>query len=216
MITNNEFIEKGFYNRPQPANALSVKQYMLIRKNGKRCLIFRFLNETGVAVKGFQFLLIQLDSHGQEIARDKVKLKRLHIPVDATYATEKGVAVLENCSDFIVKVLYVYSGAYRYTYVGGKAVAHYDVRGFEEEDPKANASFAFQAKSEKKEFSRFFRKVAFLMLVLIVVAIAVTILRARSKFGKFDEESAVTQSRTAFHNAALSIDNQRTGEGKQC
>ena len=197
MNANNGYMEKGFYHHTQPAKSLAVKQFILVREKGKRCLLLRFLNETGLTVKGFQFQLVQLDSEGKEIACNKIKLCRLHIPPETTYATAKGIVVKEECADFTVKVLNVLSGSYKYAYRGGKTVALYDVRGYEQEEIFPQSKFGGESRSEKARFAKICRRVAVLALLLVFFTVGTVIYRSQKKFGKFAAQTVQTGLITA-------------------
>ena len=72
--TDNQLISKGEYKHYQIDNFISVKQYMFLRSNGKKCLTLRYKNDLGYKVNGFKFLLIQIDVNGNVIAKKKIKI----------------------------------------------------------------------------------------------------------------------------------------------
>ena len=123
--TDNQLISKGEYKHYQIDNFISVKQYMFLRSNGKKCLTLRYKNDLGYKVNGFKFLLIQIDVNGNVIAKKKIKINNIGFYKGATYTCNKGIIVDEKCVDFKVQMLCVYSDRYRYKLKNDKVAVYY-------------------------------------------------------------------------------------------
>lgn len=126
-MREDRLISKSPYNYSQISGFIAVKQYMIVRSDGKKCALLRFVNEADYTVDYFDFTLIQLDSKGTIIDKTKVECKDLEFKAGHTYAMNKGVIVDEKCIDVRVQMISAKSGKYRYTVSGGRrVVAHYD------------------------------------------------------------------------------------------
>ena len=135
-MVDYDVIEKGGYNHPQVSGCISLKQYIFLKKNGKRLLMLRFANEFEHKINGFEIILTQLSGDGRVIKRTRIPYYRANVSSGDTFAPDEGIVVLNNCSDFRVKLVYFYSGPYKYVIKRGHAVAHYDPRGYIPEKTK--------------------------------------------------------------------------------
>lgn len=173
MRENKEYYEKGFYNHDQIGGFVSVKQFILIEKNGKRVLLLRFSNDSPVVINRMRFQLTQLDKEGNTIDCSKVKYTDLSVAPGSVFAPEEGIVVKSECADFIVRIIYVVSGEFKYVPGRGRPTAHYDVRGYDE--PKANGEdvepangprTVIRRRETKRGFFRFIAAVAFIFALL--------------------------------------------------
>ncbi len=133
------WIDKGLYHHPQVAGCMALKQYMIVERGKKKCLILRFFNEAPFDVSAMEFKLIQLDSNGDTIKSSHVEVKNMKAASGDTYALEKGVVLSDKCVDFRVFVLWVLSGSYKYAVRHGRVIPWYDVkRDADEEAPRVS------------------------------------------------------------------------------
>ena len=123
--TDTQLISKGEYKHYQIENFISVKQYMFLRSNGKKCIALRYINNLEHKVNGFKFLLIQIDANGNVIAKKKIKINNIGFYKNAEYTCNKGIVVDEKCVDFKVQMLCVYSDRYRYKVKNDKIAIYY-------------------------------------------------------------------------------------------
>ena len=63
------FLIKGLYGHPQPHGYFTVKEYMMLEREGKHCLLVRFENEMRSAVDELVFVVKQLNAAGKVIGR---------------------------------------------------------------------------------------------------------------------------------------------------
>jgi hypothetical protein len=185
MIRSNDYLEKGYYSHRQYDGVLQVKQFMLIRKNGKRCLLLRFVNGTAFEINSMEFAITQRNSAGKVIETKRVRFTDLKIPSKEIYAADEGIAVSEACVDFTVKVLYVVSGRYKYTFKGARALSHYDVRGYSESEPCWQSGAKQKVVSQKTAQRRLSGAVAILLLVCVICAGAAVSYFSGGSFGSF-------------------------------
>ena len=121
-MKEDRLISKSSYNYSQISGFISVRQYMLVRSEGKKCALIRFVNETDYTVNYFEFSVIQLDSKGSIIGKSTVECDNLKFNAGNTYAMNKGVVVDEKCADIRVQMISARSGHYRYMVSGGRRI----------------------------------------------------------------------------------------------
>ncbi|MBQ3490858.1 MAG: hypothetical protein IJA86_09740 [Clostridia bacterium] len=118
-------ISKGIYQHGQIGNFVSVKNYIFIRKDGKKHLMLRFTNECDYLVNFMTYVIVQMDGTGKVIARTKVTHENLNFRPGAMYVTENPIRVDEYCSDFKIVFSEVVSGFYRYEVHTDMITVHY-------------------------------------------------------------------------------------------
>ena len=126
MTNKQQIISKGPYTHSQISNFLTVKQYIFLRKNGEKCLLLKFLNETDFFMNSVKFKLVQLNSEGKVICRQNVLLDGFNLGPGAEYMPSSRIVVNDKCADFKIVIDYVDSGYYRYRLRRGKVVSFYN------------------------------------------------------------------------------------------
>ena len=169
--TEMQIISKGEYKHYQIDNFISVKQYMFLRNNGKKCLTLRCTNSLDNKVNGFMFLLVQLDVNGNVISKKKIKINNIVFYKNSDYTCNKGIIVDEKCVDFKVQMLCVYSDRYRYKLKNDKVAIYYVAhRGWKyEEDSQGSAEFKTKSKTGFKPFS--VRIIAVTVVALLIILV---------------------------------------------
>jgi hypothetical protein len=130
MDSNQQILSKGFYQYAQIGNPVSVKDYIFLRNDQKKCLLLRFLNNLEYTVTAMDFTVIQMDSAGNVLENTQIVYKDLFFLPGSTYAESAGIVVDEACSDFKVVFSKVTAGKYEYTSRGGFPIVQY-VKGVE-------------------------------------------------------------------------------------
>jgi hypothetical protein len=130
MDSNQQILSKGFYQYAQIGNPVSVKDYIFIRNDQKKCLLLRFLNNLEYIVTAMDFNVIQMDSTGNVLGNTQILYKDLFFLSGSTYTEPAGIVVDEACSDFKVVFSKVTAGKYEYTLRGGCPIVQY-VKGAE-------------------------------------------------------------------------------------
>ena len=121
-------IEKGFYNHPQKSGRMQLKQYIIVREGGKKCLLLRFLNESDITVTGIEITLTQIRSHDKEPINTKVTCSGMRVRPGETYAMANAIVVSDDCVDFTINITRISSQGYYYYESGGKMISQYDPR----------------------------------------------------------------------------------------
>ena len=104
-MSDVKWTDKGLYHHPQPAGFVSLKQYMIIESDKKKCLLLRFLNELPLLVSAMEFKLTQLDSSGNVLDSTNVRVDSMSTPQNCTFALRTGIVLHKDCMDFTVTVL---------------------------------------------------------------------------------------------------------------
>ncbi len=128
MSINNNCIARGVYSHSQTGNFVSVKEYMFIRRDSKKCLVARFCNETPYVLTSIEILVTELDSAGSVINKSKITYRNILSMPSETFTVESGIVVSPKCVDFRIKVLSAVSDKYVHRVRRGKVVTSYNKR----------------------------------------------------------------------------------------
>lgn len=177
MRKEEKCLAKGIYSHPQVSGYLSVKQFMIIEQDGKKCLLLRFANEASFQISQVEFVLRQLNSKGDEISASVMKYSDLRIKVGGMYALEKGIVLKQECVDVVVQMISLVGGRYKYKFKNGIVTAHYDKDGYgvRETHNTWHRSNSVEVSSRYSDGGQSHRGVAFLSLVLIIVSLVLVI-----------------------------------------
>ena len=134
MRKEEKYLAKGIYSHPQTSGYLSVKQFIIIEQDGKKCLLLRFANEASFQISQVEFVLRQLNSKGDEISASVLKYSNLRIRAGGMYALDKGIVIEQECVDVIVQIVSIVGGRYKYKFNNGIVTAHYDKKGYDKID----------------------------------------------------------------------------------
>ena len=186
-MSNDRLLKKGFYDHQQEYSFLYVRQYMFTEQNGKKCLHLRFFNESNVRITALEMVLTQIDSKGKVIAKDRIKLENIFAEPGEMYAPKKTVAVEPACSDFTVKIISVYSNKYRYTFRRGRAVEHYDPRGYNRAGKKRRRESDVKKQPRYENYGKFYRLITFVSIMLIGAACVLSVMYGMGAFDGLSE-----------------------------
>lgn len=125
MASSQQRISKGYYQYSQVNNFITVKNYMFLRDNDKKCLLIRFVNDSDFVVDSMEYVVVQLGVGGEIIKRSEVVCKKMKLAPGEIYASDDALVVDDYCSDFKVVFSTVRSGDYVYTVREGRVVADY-------------------------------------------------------------------------------------------
>lgn len=184
MASERAILDKGSCNFHQEGAFLSVKQYMLVEREGKRCLLLRLENKSERIIHGLEFILLQLDGEGRVIARDRLAYDELNIRASEEYALRTGIVLKKECINFRVQMVYAISGEYKFLFRNGQAVQTYDPRGYDPK-PKKNSSrrSSVAVKQRYGKRSGLHGLIAFVGVLIIAAACTLSALKANDVFG---------------------------------
>ena len=170
MKNNNSYTQKGSYRHPQFEGGITLKQYIFTKSDNKKCILFRFRNESSLPIKSFEFVLTELSADGKVICKRKILQNNLKFAPGDTYTPNCGFEVSEGCVDFRIKLISYVSGAYKYLVIGRRAISHYDPRGYNVSPSAFNANYNVTVISKLTEDSKIFKLVAVIAIILIITA----------------------------------------------
>ena len=199
MAQAHEHISKGYYKYSQIHHFVSVKNYIFIHENNKKCLLLRFSNDFDHKVDAMTFTVIQMNAVGQVLGQSDVELQYMNLQPGGMYTPGEGVVVNDNCNDFKVVIKEVFSGHYRYTIRNRTIISeylrtpmpslppaaentpkisektHYEFRGFDDDETEESAEQTSTAHKNTltvrvKKNARTGR-LAFLALIVLLVII---------------------------------------------
>ena len=124
---SSRIIDRGFYHHPQDAGGMTLKQYIITSDDGKKLLHLRYFNESDLQVTAMQLKISQYTKSGALIPSSTFTVKKIHVQPGSTYAVKSAFILDDDCSDFIVEVVSLTSGGYKYSPIHGKLVPRFDV-----------------------------------------------------------------------------------------
>ena len=113
-MTDKDFIEKGSYTHPTPDGCIALKQYIITKEKGKRCLLLRFVNESAHTISAFEYVITELSSSGKVLGHSRITHTGIAVVSEGTYTPSSGIVVHNNCTDFRIRLVSYVSGAYKY------------------------------------------------------------------------------------------------------
>ena len=185
MILNKDCISKGYYKHSGIEGFVSVKQYMFIRKKGKKCLIQRFSNDSDFVVNALEYIVTELDAEGNVIKTDRIRSSGFTAAPGTVFAPPSGVVVSEECVDFKIRFISCVSGKYKYLVRNGIAVPIYDRLGYARK--KRDNGFGYGEVSVKRDSSSAKR------LSVIIAAVAVAVMLTVAVIGGIEEAVRISR-----------------------
>lgn len=123
MISN--VLAKGLYGHPQISGFITAKQYLFIARENKRYVAVRFSNDSGFAIDEICLELLQLDGKGNILKKTRITESGTVVFAGTTFTLKSNPELDDKCVDVKVRIIYVISGAYRYTVRRDCVTAHY-------------------------------------------------------------------------------------------
>lgn len=139
-MNNLQIISKGLYNGTvDAAFPIEVREYIFSRNEGKKCLLLRFLNHSKLNITALNFWLVQKDSCGECIARDKITLSGIYLVTEELFTPNNYYPVKENCVSFDVEMVSAFSGEYEYKTKNGESFIRYSLASSEKQVARKNS-----------------------------------------------------------------------------
>ena len=175
-----DIIDKGYYNHPQNNDSVHIKQYIIARKDEKKCLFLRFLNTSNLRIKGLELVLTQMNFSGDIICSVPVRLNKISVDPGDVFTSNCGIVIDDKCTDFKIDVVALSSGGYRYYESNGKMIASYEPAVNDRHKSKNYGRMSSQSARLTSSKSS-----AVVAAVIIIVMILIYLNSALSEFGKF-------------------------------
>ena len=171
---NEQIISKGFYQFSQINNFISVKNYILMRKDNNICLALRFSNDTEYTFDHVSFCVIQLNAEGKAIGKTQVKYDNMNFEAGSIYTPQNAVIVDPMCVDFRIQFYEATSDYYRYVVRRKKVLVYYDRKiAYEKKDERPFVKRAVTVTEEKKHVKTMLT--AFIAVLAIIIILAANV-----------------------------------------
>lgn len=149
MPNEQIMLSKGYYRHSQINGFVTVKNYIYIKQNGKKCLLLRFFNETDFEIDRIEFTVIQLDASGNTLGEVRMQEDGLRFVAGGYYTCHDSIVMREGCHDFRVVMNEVISRDFRYCVRDGEVTAYY----LKEQKALLNMPKRAKRARKKEEFS---------------------------------------------------------------
>lgn len=164
MKLDLQIISKGLYRGAvDKAFPIEVKEYVFARKEGRKCLLLRFLNQSKLNVTALNFWLIQKNFYGEQLSKEKISLQNIECGTDKMFAPPCTISVQDKCVDFEVEMISVLSGEYEYISENGECFVRYRLKESKKELPKVPKN-----KEACVQYNKLDKKVKFVTAILVL------------------------------------------------
>ena len=128
MSSNLQIISKGMYKGiVDKSFPLVVKEYVFTRKSERKCLLLRFYNHSDINVTAIHFWLIQKNSYGEELHREKISLEGIYCGAGKLFSPANCFFVQDTCANFEIEMVSAFSGEYEFKSKNGEAFVRYSL-----------------------------------------------------------------------------------------
>ena len=179
------FLAKGIYTHAQVHGYFTVKEYIMLEEEEKRCLLVRFENEMDVTVNEMDFVVKQFNSAGKLVGKVRIHYSDLSIEPGELYCTEQGIVVSDDCVDCIVQIKYLIGDNVKYVFRRGLVTEHYDPRGYETEKKEVPAHHKSHVTVRLKNATgkAHFRWIAVIAFFMTAAFVALFIYQSKDIYG---------------------------------
>ena len=202
MKDNKAIIAKGLYHYAQTEGAVTVKEYIIEEKDGKRCLFLRCQNEIDATVDRVELLITEKDSLGRTLGRKKLREKGFSVKAGECFSLPRGIVVSPGCVDFKVSFIEAGSGYYTYRERNRRVGVYYSPR-------RVRPEFSLGSSPKRSVTSRKKSRAvgtAVLLLSLMVVSVGLTV------FGSYNSYYERKHGETFVDHMLPDIDLSGVGE----
>ena len=127
-MSSMQIISKGLYRGAVDKSfPIEIKEYVFSRRDDKKCIMLRFFNTLKFNVTGIHFWLVQKNSYGEFLRKEKIELDGICAEAGKVFAAETCFFVEEECSDFDVKMISAFSDNYEYRCENGEVFVRYSI-----------------------------------------------------------------------------------------
>ncbi len=194
MTSQRQYISKGVYEHPQISDLVSVKEYIFVRHNEKKCLTLRFLNELDYVVNAMEFSVVQMDASGKILETLKIKYNGINFMPGTTYVAPAMIVVDEYCADFRIVFTKIMSERYKYTVRNGRSTVDYVKADGQiiKNAPRANYITEFSIRPREFGKPRLSALIATLVAFLLVIMCVFDVFFSYNFFENEGEENETT------------------------
>lgn len=177
------FMIKGLYSHAQTHGYFTVKEYIMMEREGKHCLLVRFENELQRTVNEMNFTVKQYNAAGKMIGKVKIHYSDLQIAPGQKYCTQQGIVIDAECVDCVVQIHYLVGEGVKYVFRRGMVTEHYDPRGYERKKPYHSSRSHVTIRRKYRGGGKIFGWIAFLAFALTIAFLVLLIYQSKSVYG---------------------------------
>ena len=170
MNSNVQIISKGLYRgRVDISFPIKVKEYVFTRQDEKKCLLLRFFNDSQLNITALHFWLVQKNSHGEQIGKEKISLEGIYCAQGEIFVPVSGFFVDDKCADFDIEMISAFSGEYEYKTKNGEIFVQYPIE-YEQTAVVKKKAYCVQHKklNNKVKFSSAILVLAIFLVIFII------------------------------------------------
>ncbi len=173
-MKRKDVIAKGRYRHPQQEGIVAVNRYIVLREDGRKCLLLQLYNQRNETLDRLSFRLLQYNAAGEKIGSETLAFSDVHGAANALFVLEEKIALEEACTDFKILLISAEYGRYVYSFSGGNVRVDYAMQSAEaplsEEDVrKKTGGKPFAVKRRRFGFSALIALLSVLLIGCIFV-----------------------------------------------
>ena len=173
MATNPQYLSKGFYQYAQVGVPVSVRNYIFIRRDGKKCLLIRFANELEYVINAMDLTVVQMDTSGKILEYSDLHFTQMEFLPGSIYVPKSGLAVHEACTKFKVIFKTARSDSYEYYMQNGQVEVRYLRKQGELAVGESKGEYISHPYVKRRRFGR----VNFVSTLVTVLAVGLMVLQ---------------------------------------
>ena len=127
-MRREEIIAKGAYTAPQFSELISVKQFIMLRRQGAKQLLLRLHNDRAEQADTVSFRVKQYDVKGTLLGTETVVERNLKAKPGEDFTPSRPIPLHAACVDFTVEMIYAEYGDYTYRLHGDQLAVTYENR----------------------------------------------------------------------------------------
>ena len=127
-MRREDIIAKGAYTAPQFGELISVKQFIMLRQRGAKCLLLRLHNDRAERANAVSFTVKQFDVKGNLLESETIVERNISVQGGEDFSPKSPIKMHRACVDFTVDMVWAEYGDYTYRLHNGKLSASYESR----------------------------------------------------------------------------------------
>ena len=160
-------ISKGSYTQFRFNEFISVRQYLLIREEGKKYLLLKLSNDAAETVTGLKLVIEQIDVRGACIEKSRIEWTDVNGQPGEKFVAKDKIPLRENCMEVKIHLVGATFGDYTYAVKSNELVVTYDKK-----QEKNTADYSSRTRGEKAvAYERKFKLPVALAILSIIVLI---------------------------------------------
>ena len=160
-------IAKGSYSQFRFNQFISVRQYLLIREEGKKYLLLKLSNDASETVTGLKLVIEHIDVRGACIEKSRIEWTDVNGEPGERFIAKDKIPLRENCMEVKIHLVGATFGEYTYAVKSNELVVTYDKK-----QPQDTQDYSSRTRGEKSvAYERRFKlpKVLAILSMLVLI-----------------------------------------------